>query len=123
MNNEDIDFDIYESMLEEDHIKDKEERKMKEDELKVFESLLKRYPQARSDTVFNYRGGNIEKITDYLKTQGISLSKENRKEHGIGSAIFTDINGRVFYFDTSNDEERIDILETEKKNFRIDEEI
>ncbi len=73
--------------------------------------------------LFNYRGGNIEKITDYLKTQGISLSKENRKEHGIGSAIFTDINGRVFYFDTSNDEERIDILETEKKNFRIDEEI
>ena len=64
--------------------------------------------------LFNYRGGNINKIIDYLKAQGISLSKENIKENGTGNAIFTDINGRVFYFDTSSDEKRIDILEKEK---------
>ena len=73
--------------------------------------------------LFNYRGGNIKRITENLKTQGISFSKENIKENGTGNAIFTDINGRVFYFDTSIDEERIDILETEKLFFRIDEEI
>ncbi|MHA2271474.1 MAG: hypothetical protein ACXACI_06400 [Candidatus Hodarchaeales archaeon] len=59
--------------------------------------------------LFNYRGGNVEKIVDYLKTQGITFSKEKIMENGLGSAIFTDINGRVFYFDTSESEERIDV--------------
>ncbi|MHA2328284.1 MAG: hypothetical protein ACXACR_07155 [Candidatus Hodarchaeales archaeon] len=59
--------------------------------------------------LFNYRGGNITKIVNYLKTQGFKFSKENLKENGTGDAIFTDINGRVFYFDTSETEERIDI--------------
>ena len=36
--------------------------------------------------------------------------KENIKENGTGDAIITDINGRVFYFDTSLEEERIDWL-------------
>ncbi|MFX0212079.1 MAG: hypothetical protein ACFFDT_39265 [Candidatus Hodarchaeota archaeon] len=59
--------------------------------------------------LFNYRGGNVKKIVESLKAQGIEFSKENLKENGSGSAIFTDINGRVFFFDTSPDEERIDI--------------
>ncbi|MHA2075820.1 MAG: hypothetical protein ACW97X_14460 [Candidatus Hodarchaeales archaeon] len=64
--------------------------------------------------LFNYRGGNIKKVIEYLKTQGISFSKENIKENGTGNAIFTDINGQVFYLDTSPDEERIDIPDSEK---------
>jgi predicted lactoylglutathione lyase len=63
--------------------------------------------------LFNYRGGNIKKIVDYLKTQGIEFSKEKIKEKGTGDAIFTDPNGRVFYFDTADFEERIDIPEDE----------
>jgi predicted lactoylglutathione lyase len=59
--------------------------------------------------LFNYRGGNVEKIVEYLKTQGIKFSKENIKENGTGNAIFMDINGRVFYFDTAASEERIDV--------------
>ncbi|MFW9917141.1 MAG: hypothetical protein ACFFGZ_16160 [Candidatus Thorarchaeota archaeon] len=59
--------------------------------------------------LFNYRGGNVEKIVEYLKAQGITFSKETLMENGLGSAIFTDINRRVFYFDTSEDEERIDV--------------
>ena len=60
--------------------------------------------------LFNYRGGNIEKIVNHLKTKGIDFSKERILEKGTGDAIFTDINGHVFYFDTSPDEERIDTL-------------
>ena len=56
----------------------------------------------------NYRGGNIEQIIKTLKAQGLCFSKENIKENGTGDAIMTDINGRVFYFDTSQEEERID---------------
>ncbi|MFW9777724.1 MAG: hypothetical protein ACFFE8_02640 [Candidatus Heimdallarchaeota archaeon] len=59
--------------------------------------------------LFNYRGGNIEKIVEFLKRTGIKLRKERILEKGTGDAIFTDPNGRVFYFDTSEDEERIDI--------------
>ncbi|MFQ5979128.1 MAG: hypothetical protein ACE5OZ_13460 [Candidatus Heimdallarchaeota archaeon] len=59
--------------------------------------------------LFNYRGGNIQKIVEHLKNQGIKLSKENIKENGTGDAIFTDVNGRVFYFDTTDSEERVDI--------------
>jgi catechol 2,3-dioxygenase-like lactoylglutathione lyase family enzyme len=61
--------------------------------------------------LFNYRGGNVKKIVDYLKTQGIEFSKENVQANGTGGAIFTDPNGRVFFFDTAEEEERIDILE------------
>ena len=49
---------------------------------------------------------------EYLKKQGISFSKEKIKDSGTGDAIFTDINGRVFYFDTSEEEERIEIPDT-----------
>lgn len=35
-------------------------------------------------------------------------------ENGLGSAIFTDINGRVFYFDTAESEERIDVPNSDK---------
>ena len=59
--------------------------------------------------LFNYRGGNVHKIVDYLKTQGIEFSKESTQTNGTGNAIFTDPNGRVFFFDTAEDEERIDI--------------
>jgi catechol 2,3-dioxygenase-like lactoylglutathione lyase family enzyme len=61
--------------------------------------------------LFNYRGGNVKKIVDYLKTQGVEFSKENVQANGTGSAIFTDPNGRLFFFDSSEAEERIDILE------------
>ena len=59
--------------------------------------------------LFNYRGGNTQKIVNYLKEKGMKFSKENPKEDGTGDAIMKDINGRVFYFDTSPDEDRIDI--------------
>ncbi|MFW9854244.1 MAG: hypothetical protein ACFFFG_04260 [Candidatus Thorarchaeota archaeon] len=61
--------------------------------------------------LFNYRGGNIKRIVDFLKIKGIKLSKEKILEKGTGDAIFTDLNGRVFYFDTTSDEERIDVPE------------
>lgn len=63
--------------------------------------------------LFNYRGGNVKKIVGYLKTQGIKFSKENIKENGTGDAIFTDLNGRIFNFDTSAKEERIDIPDSQ----------
>jgi catechol 2,3-dioxygenase-like lactoylglutathione lyase family enzyme len=59
--------------------------------------------------LFNYRGGNVQKIVEYLKTKGIEFSKENVKPDGTGSALFTGPNGHVFFFDTAKDEERIDI--------------
>jgi len=58
--------------------------------------------------LFNYRGGNIQEIVTFLKNQGIKFSKERILKKGTGDAIFTDINGQVFYFDTSPEEERID---------------
>ncbi len=58
--------------------------------------------------LFNYRGGNIQKIVTFLKNRGIKLSKERILEKATGEAIFTDINRHVFYFDTSPEEERID---------------
>ncbi|MFX0050364.1 MAG: VOC family protein [Candidatus Hodarchaeota archaeon] len=63
--------------------------------------------------LFNYRGRNVKKIVDSLKAQGIEFSKENLTDNGTGSAIFTDPNGRVFFFDTSNNEERIDIPDSQ----------
>ncbi|MHA2296991.1 MAG: hypothetical protein ACXAEU_13880 [Candidatus Hodarchaeales archaeon] len=59
--------------------------------------------------LFNYRGGNIKNIVEYLKTREIEFSRENVKENGTGDAIFIDPNGRFFYFDTSKSEERIDV--------------
>ncbi|WP_455464874.1 hypothetical protein [Candidatus Hodarchaeum mangrovi] len=58
--------------------------------------------------LFNYRGGNIQKIVAFLKKRGIKFSKERILEKRTGEAIFTDINGQVFYLDTSPKEERID---------------
>ncbi|MFX0207877.1 MAG: hypothetical protein ACFFDT_17950, partial [Candidatus Hodarchaeota archaeon] len=59
--------------------------------------------------LFNYRGGNVQKIVDYLKAQKVEFSKENVQPDGTGSALFTDLNGRVIFLDTVKDEERIDI--------------
>ena len=59
--------------------------------------------------LFNYRGGNTGKIVDYLKEKGMKFTKENVREDGTGDAIMKDINGRIFYFDTSPEEDRIDI--------------
>ena len=59
--------------------------------------------------LFNYRGGNTGKIVDYLKEKGMKFTKENVREDGTGDAIMKDINGRIFYFDTSLEEDRIDI--------------
>ena len=61
--------------------------------------------------LFNYRGGNTRKIVKYLKEKWINFSKEKVREDGTGDAIMKDINGRVFYFDTSPEEDRIDIEE------------
>ncbi|MHA1977605.1 MAG: hypothetical protein ACW98I_11930 [Candidatus Hodarchaeales archaeon] len=58
--------------------------------------------------LFNYRGGNIEKVVTHLKEQEIIFSRENIKKNGLGDAVFTDPNGRVFYLDTVEEEERID---------------
>jgi hypothetical protein len=58
--------------------------------------------------LFNYRGGNVQKIVEYLKTKEIEFSKENLQPDGTGNALFTDPNGQIFFFDTAKDEERID---------------
>jgi catechol 2,3-dioxygenase-like lactoylglutathione lyase family enzyme len=63
--------------------------------------------------LFNYRGGNIGKIVKFLREKGMKFTKENVKENGIGDAIMKDINGRIFYFDTSPEEERIGIEEVD----------
>ncbi len=56
--------------------KEQAEMKMKQEELEIFEGLLREYPHARSDTVFNYRGGSgcpmIEKI--YITAYGDLIS-------------------------------------------------
>jgi hypothetical protein len=44
-----------------------------------------------------------------LKEKGMKFTKENVREDGTGDAIMKDINGRIFYFDTSPEEDRIDI--------------
>ena len=59
--------------------------------------------------LFNYRGGNIQRIVTFLKTRGIKFTKERILKEETGEAIFTDINGQVLYLDTSPEEERIDI--------------
>ena len=43
--------------------------------------------------LFNYRGGNIQKIVKFLKKRGIELPKERILPKGTGDAIFTDPNG------------------------------
>ncbi|MHA1995739.1 MAG: hypothetical protein ACW97Z_14425 [Candidatus Hodarchaeales archaeon] len=58
--------------------------------------------------LFNYREGNTEKIVKHLKEYEITLERENIKKDGLGDAILKDLNGRVFYFDTTEGEERID---------------
>jgi MoaA/NifB/PqqE/SkfB family radical SAM enzyme len=72
--------------------KGKEKKKMRQEELKTFEKLLREYPHARSDTVFNYRGGSgcpmIEKV--YITAYGemttcphVQISFGNVLEEGV----------------------------------------
>lgn len=72
--------------------KEKEEMKMKQEELEIFQNLLKKYSHARSDTVFNYRGGSgcpmIEKIYitaygDMIPCPHVQISFGNVMEEGV----------------------------------------
>lgn len=57
--------------------------------------------------LFNYRGGNMNKIIPFLKNQQLNIEKADEKEDGIGDAIIKDPNDFKIYFDTHPVDEKV----------------